>query len=195
MSLAPRLVSPAGRSPLLRQFLATLDAYPGPISLDKLLALLRRAPLRVEDVAPYCLFHPEHYTRNLIHAAPHFEVLCLCWRRGQFSPFHDHGKSACAIRVLQGAMTNVDAEEVGPGTVRVGRTTHVLPGAVDGRAERDIHQVINQQADGKDLITLHVYSPPLSHMAVFRPEETVAEEDQAPAASDLCEWFEEGMGL
>ena len=34
-------------------------------------------------------------------------------------------------------------------------------------ADDDIHQVSNLQADNADLITLHIYTPPLLRMGVY----------------------------
>ena len=40
-------------------------------------------------------------------------------------------------------------------------------GYLCGSVDEDIHQVSNLQAGGADLVTLHVYSPPLLRMDVF----------------------------
>jgi cysteine dioxygenase len=171
MSLAPRLASASGTAPRLQALLDALDRQDAsPIALSTLESLLKHTELQPEDVAPYCLFRPDCYSRNLIYAKPHFEVLALCWRSKQFSPFHDHSHSACAVRVLQGIMTNIDAVRVGDQTVRALRTMHQFPGTVDGRYDTDIHQVGNPQASGDGLISLHIYSPPLTHMNCYRLE-------------------------
>src|SRR4051812_37433235 len=48
--------------------------------------------LRVEaaSLAPYILFDPRRYTRNLVYRCSRFELLSLCWEPGQMSAIHNH---------------------------------------------------------------------------------------------------------
>ncbi|MCH8252758.1 MAG: hypothetical protein IID36_09940, partial [Planctomycetes bacterium] len=47
-------------------------------------------------------------------------------------------------------------------------SSHDLPvGTINATQDSDIHQVSNCQAAGEDLITLHVYSPPLLRMDTY----------------------------
>ncbi len=40
-------------------------------------------------------------------------------------------------------------------------------GYVCAAEDSDIHQVANMQAAGKDLVTLHIYSPPIVRMNTY----------------------------
>jgi cysteine dioxygenase len=152
--------------------LGELDSYDGPIPLEKIVELLQRTNLFVQDMGSYGVFREDRYSRNLIREKPNYEVYCMCWRSGQRSTIHDHQGSLCAVRVLDGIMTNIDFEAVGPRQARPTRSHMYYPGAIDGRIESDIHQVANLQPTGEDLMTLHVYSPPLRHMNVYRQEQS-----------------------
>ena len=47
-----------------------------------------------------------------------------------------------------------------------------LPGAVIGSQDSDLHQVSNLQPAGADLVTLHIYSPPLLWMGTYSLTDT-----------------------
>ena len=47
-------------------------------------------------------------------------------------------------------------------------TMEMPPGYICAAQDSDIHQVANMQAGGLDLVTLHIYSPPIHHMHTYR---------------------------
>jgi cysteine dioxygenase len=91
----------------------------------------------------------------------------LCWRNGQRSPIHDHTGSNCAVRVLRGTMTETLFEFAPNGHVKPTFSRDVPAGTVVGSVDKDMHQVSNLQAGDADLITLHVYAPPLLVMGTY----------------------------
>ena len=60
-----------------------------------------------------------------------------------------------------------------------------LSGAVLGSTDADVHQVSNLQADNADLVTLHVYSPPLVFMGTY--DLTSASRGLEPMAVEFCD--------
>jgi len=48
-----------------------------------LLDIMKRVELREKDWKPYAHFDPYTYTRNLIHQAPNFHWILLCWGPNQ----------------------------------------------------------------------------------------------------------------
>ena len=123
-------------------------------------------PDRAEFEA-YVQFTENHYARNLIHKNPDFEVLVLCWRAGQRSPIHDHGDSICAVQVVAGVLSADNYRRSAGGHLRADYSEDLNPGSVLSIQTTEIHQVSNLQADGTDLITLHIYSPPLLRMKTY----------------------------
>jgi cysteine dioxygenase len=138
------------------------------MSRDDLLALAEQLELPDDLVDGHLTFDPDTYARNLILRTPGFELLALCWQPGQRSTIHDHGGSVGVVRVYEGDLTSrlygapddeparlISEDVVGPGT-------HA---AVD---RPDIHQLANET--GKDLVTIHFYSPPLAALGVYRTD-------------------------
>jgi cysteine dioxygenase len=125
--------------------------------------------LRQRDYERYRLFTPRKYARNLIARSAHAEMLLLCWRSGQRTPIHDHGGSVGVVMVCEGLLTETMFERAAEGHVRPYNTFRWGPGAITGADVPDIHQLLNLQPAGRDMITLHCYAPPLSVLNTYSP--------------------------
>jgi cysteine dioxygenase len=71
------------------------------------------------------------------------------------------------VRVLAGAATETLFARGPNGHVYATRSRVLPAGSVCGSQDDDIHQMSNLQAGGADLVTLHIYSPPLLRMQIF----------------------------
>lgn len=144
-----------------------LDRFDGQLSLRAIMEWFAEAALTIDDVASYLTFRPERYVRNRLHDGAGYQVLVLCWRNGQRSPIHNHRGSHCGVKVLRGVATETLFTRAPNGLIVPVSSRDLLPGHTCASADEDIHQVSNLQADNADLVTLHVYSPPLLRMEVF----------------------------
>jgi cysteine dioxygenase len=144
-----------------------LDGLEGRASLRALESALGRAEIGCDDVAEHIRFWDRSYARNLVRAGPWYHVLALCWKNGQRSPIHDHIGSSCAVRVLRGVATETKFEVAPSGDIYAIGSRDFLAGSVCGSADTDLHQVSNLQGGGADLVTLHIYSPPLIRMGTY----------------------------
>jgi cysteine dioxygenase len=144
-----------------------LDRVTDRLSLPAILDWFRATDLTAEDVAEYLVFRPDRYVRNLLHAGPAYQALVLCWRNGQRSPIHNHRGSNCGVKVLCGVATETVFAKAPNGMVYAVRSRDLPTGLVCASADEDVHQVSNLQGGGADLVTLHVYSPPLMRMDMF----------------------------
>jgi cysteine dioxygenase len=148
----------------LIEYLDQLDAR---ASLAELEAVLEETNVSLNDVLPYLQFSPVGYTRNLIRGGEWYNLLVLCWRNGQRSPIHDHKGSSCGMRVLQGVAAETTFDLAPNGHVWAVETRFYPTGHVLGSQDTDKHQVSNLQAGSADLVTLHIYSPPLLWMGTY----------------------------
>src|SRR5262245_2856856 len=166
----------------LETLFTSLDALDARAPLEELAVGLREVDLTPDDLAGWVRFSDHSYQRNLVRAGAWYHVWVLCWRNGQRSPVHDHSTSACAVKVLKGTATVTRFEHAPNGHIYATGSDQCHPGAVLLNHDGDTHQVSNLQAGGAELITLHVYSPPLLRMATFsimdatRGEEVWAEQ-------------------
>jgi cysteine dioxygenase len=157
----------AGRLTLasLGERLARLARRP---ELEEVNGWLRDTEVGREELRPHVSFKEGAYARHRVAVGEHAELLVLCWRPGQRTPIHDHNGSFGAVRVLRGVMWE---------TLFVMDSAHGLlyessrewrPGEVTGADIPDIHQLGNPEVSGQDLITLHLYAPPLTSLNVYK---------------------------
>ena len=146
------------------------------------------AGVSVDDasLAPYVLWRPKCYTRNLVHRDATFELLVVCWESGSASAIHDHAGQECWLYIHRGAL-GIDGFELADPTQcgQVGdgvwlkkgqRRARVEQGVVDHRGPtNDIHRVMNRRAFGARAISLHVYARPIDECIVYHSADGRAE--------------------
>jgi cysteine dioxygenase len=153
--------------PTLDWLYTYLDSLQDRADLDELVAKLGSIDLTADDIAVGIRFADKCYARNLIKAGSWYNVLILCWRNGQRSPIHDHTGSSCAVRVIRGTATETAFEFAPNGQILATGSRQHRPGAVIGSQDADIHQISNLQPGNADLVTMHIYTPPLMWMGTY----------------------------
>jgi cysteine dioxygenase len=144
-----------------------LDTLTERPDLARLLEELSRFEIDLDDLSEHVHFAENGYKRNLVRAAPDYHAWLLCWKNGQRSPIHNHSGSACVVRVLRGTLTETVFEVAPNGHVKAVFSRDFTEGSMMASEDTDIHQVSNLQADDADLVTLHVYAPPLTRMTTY----------------------------
>lgn len=151
--------------PVLAPLFKYLDACEEPVDLARLEALLKSVQITRDDLKEYVQFNETTYRRNRIKLSDWYECLVLCWKPGQKSYIHDHRGSSCSFKVIQGTAKEIICARTGRVTdlplVRPIDTRTLPEGCVCGSLAAHIHEVVNP-SDATDLITLHIYSPPLN---------------------------------
>jgi DMSO/TMAO reductase YedYZ molybdopterin-dependent catalytic subunit len=144
-----------------------LDGLHERASLAELIDRLGKLDLDSADLAEFIRFADSHYQRNLVRAGPWYHVWVMCWKNGQRSPIHDHEHSNCAIRVLRGTLTETTFALAPNGLIKALGSRDLAAGGVCATHDHDLHQISNLQAGNADLVTLHIYSPPLLRMGTY----------------------------
>lgn len=160
-----------GKDALLNLF-RCWDDLQTPLPLAAMAAALADLDIERFDVDHLLRFGEEGYRRVSIHRADHYEALLICWRSGQRSPIHNHTGSACAARILVGRATETLYQRSALGMLFPARSRIIPQGGLMSCSGDGVHQVANLDPPGRDLVTLHIYSPPLSGYRRFSIEET-----------------------
>ncbi|MCH8829064.1 MAG: cysteine dioxygenase family protein [Planctomycetes bacterium] len=150
----------------LSEMLDSLDLFSEQISLDRLASHIKHLAVDWSDLSGSVRFDRARYQRNLLRAGEAYHALLLCWKPGQRSPIHDHRGSNCAVRILRGTATESSFLTTEQGLVYPTGSRDLQEGTQCASASADIHQVSNLRSD-EDLITLHIYSPPLLVMGQY----------------------------
>jgi cysteine dioxygenase len=146
-----------------------LSSQTEPPTLEQLYSWLENANFSDEELKPYLGFKERTYFRHLVCRNEAVEMLVLCWKPGQRTVIHDHNGSCGAVLIHSGVVweTNfVFDEDKG---LRYQSVNEHQAGTVTGADVPDIHQLGNPDVSEKDLITIHVYSPPLGVLHTYKP--------------------------
>jgi cysteine dioxygenase len=152
----------------LGQLVERLSRMGGAPAFEELSALLGGVEVTTEELRPYLSFKEGTYARHRVHMGEHAELLVLCWRPGQRTPIHDHAGSYGAVRVLRGVMWESIFEMEGGAGLAYKSSCEWTPGHVTSADVPDIHQLGNPDVSGQDLVTLHLYAPPLTSLNVYK---------------------------
>lgn len=161
----------------LFQAFESLNEFTSRISIEELTDRLGTLHLTREDVSPFAHFSDSCYQRNLMFDGTCFRALLLCWKSGQRSPIHNHLGSNCFVRVVQGTATEIQFKKSACGMWSPCAVNELSAGGVCASTDEDTHIIGNFQEPGSDLITLHVYTPPLLGMQIVEIADTIFDDD------------------
>ena len=146
----------------------TLAALDEPPKLEELRGWLQKVEVEAAELRPHVGFKSGTYARHRVFRNEFVELLVLCWRPGQQTPIHDHNGSYGMVRVYEGVMWEtmfVMGEREG---LRYQTAREWTRAGITGADVPDIHQLGNPEVSGQDLITLHLYAPPLGSINTYR---------------------------
>jgi len=144
-----------------------LDELQDRVPLRGLEQQLKKLDVNMNDLLPFMQFGETCYSRNLICQNTWYELLCICWKGGQKSLIHNHANSTCGLRIMSGQGVETTFEERPDGLVDPVEYRVLDVGQVCCTQDADIHQIANAHPEGDDLVTLHIYSPPLGQMQTW----------------------------
>ena len=150
------------------ELIETLGRQTAPPALEEIHSWLSAVEISQLDLQPYLGFKEGNYWRHRVCRNDAVEMLIICWRPGQKTPIHDHNGSHGVVRVHQGLMweTTFSFDEQQGLSYQTGR--ECAEGTITGAEVPDIHQLGNPEVSGRDMITVHVYAPPLGVLKTYK---------------------------
>lgn len=137
---------------------------PGPTKrpghLGVLAAVVRDLAAQEETWLPQVRFERGTRWWTRLEGPPGIDVWLLSWLTTQGTELHDHGDSAAAFTVVQGALTEVRAAG---GQLT---TQHLRSGDVQTVAPAVVHDVVNRES--RPAVSIHAYAPRLTRMTYYR---------------------------
>jgi cysteine dioxygenase len=152
----------------LGDLVAELSAQQEVPTLEQIYEWLENAEISRSELQPYLGFKEGNYWRHRVCRNDFVEMLVLCWRPGHRTPIHDHNGSHGVVKVHEGVMweTIFWFDPAKGLCYKSGRER--ARGEVTGSDVPDIHQLGNPEVSGQDLITIHVYAPPLGVLKTYK---------------------------
>ncbi len=150
---------------------------------DNVYQFLSDTPVDVDSIVKYLFWNPEFYTRNLVYKDDRFEMMVICWEKGQVSSVHNHADQRCWMTVpigrLQGQNFGVAEADESRGYCKLFETdTFELSDCLAAKVELEepIHQVLNLAEYNERAASIHIYSKPYdSCLAYCRDTDTFKE--------------------
>ena len=134
---------------------------------DTVYQFLAENPVDVETIEKYFHWSKKFYTRNLIFKNERFEIMAICWDRGQVSKIHNHADQMCWMTVPIGKLRgqNFRAVEIdeSKGFCKLEETDNFdLSDCLAAKVELEqpIHQILNLPEFESRAVSLHIYSKP-----------------------------------
>ena len=142
-----------------------LDKYPGKESISKILDAITFGE---KDLKPFCTWDKSKYTRNcLCKREGVYELILMCWEKGQQTLIHDHGSQEGWVYVISGEITEeryskkskvMPLEKIKHSICKAGSHTYISDNI-------GLHRLMNTNS-GRS-ITLHLYTKPISTCSIY----------------------------
>ncbi|KAN0023254.1 hypothetical protein ACTFIU_011421 [Dictyostelium citrinum] len=126
------------------------------------------------DWKEYVFYCPYSYSRNLIAKNDMFELMVICWRRGQPSPVHNHEDQRCWMGCVKGQLEETyyvfsDTKSTkGTGLLEQSYTHPIDNGSVGYITDEIAFHRMQSIAD--ETISIHLYSKPITECNIYCPE-------------------------
>ena len=140
-------------------------------------------PVDVDTVSRYFFWNPDFYTRNLIYKDDRFEMMAICWEKGQVSRIHNHADQKCWMTVpvgrLRGQNFAVDEIDEARSYCRLKETdAFELADCLAAKVELEepIHQILNLPEYDQRAVSIHIYSKPFDTCLSYCPDTHIYKE-------------------
>ena len=127
-------------------------------------------PVEVDSITKYFHWSDHCYTRNLIYKDARFEMMAICWERGQVSRVHNHSEQRCWMTVPVGKLRGqnfaiADIDETRGYCKLVETDTFDLSDCLAAKVELEepVHQILNLPEFNERAVSVHIYSKPYDH--------------------------------
>jgi len=159
---------PDGTALTFSELIERLNSQPTAPTLEDLNNWVANVEVTDHDLKPYLGFKEGNYWRHRVCRNEAVEMLVICWRPGQKTPIHDHNGSHGVVKVQQGLMWETIFRFDSENGLCYDTGRACPAGTVTGAEVPDIHQLGNPEVSGQDLITVHVYAPPLGVLKTYK---------------------------
>ena len=134
---------------------------------DNVYQFLSDNPVDIDSITRYFLWDTDCYTRNLVYKDDRFELMVICWEKGQVSRVHNHSDQKCWMTVpvgrLRGQNFAIAEMDEAKGYCKLNPTdTFELSNCLAAKVELEepIHQIRNEAEFGERAVSIHIYSKP-----------------------------------
>jgi cysteine dioxygenase len=128
--------------------------------------VIKQMNIPKSDFEEYASWDKKGYTRNCINRTNDYELVLLCWEKGDVTPIHGHDGQKCWVYQIEGQMTEIRYEESTSGNLVETNRTQLSRGKLTFMNNTMGYHKLNNDTDGRAM-TLHIYVSPITKCEVF----------------------------
>lgn len=128
--------------------------------------ILKKMNIPLSDFEAYASWDKDTYTRNCIYRTDEYEMILLCWKKGNETPIHGHDDQNCWLYQLEGELTEIRYEKMESGDLTEVNRLKLVPGKLTFMNAAMGYHKLNNDNDLRAM-TLHVYVSPILSCEVF----------------------------
>ena len=149
----------------LKTFIDTLNAT-DPAHYAQVVKRLDLAP---EAFDGFAFWDADGYTRNCIERTDDYELILLCWSRGDRTPVHGHADQNCWVYQIDGTVHEVRYDLQDDGALRETDRASLEPGDLTYMHDAMGYHHIENVSCGRAM-TMHIYAAPIDACEVYSDE-------------------------
>ena len=108
----------------------------------------------------------ECYTRNCIAQGDKFELILICWEKGQATPIHDHGGEECWVKIIDGEFRETLYQKNENGDLNITKSTHSTIGDITYMIDFMGYHRLENLSNNRSM-TLHLYAKPIKSCNIY----------------------------
>lgn len=134
---------------------------------SKVLEIMKLIDIPQVEFEKYYSWNDEKYARNVLARTEDFELLLICWEKGQQSPIHDFNSQEAWIHPIQGWIKEERFRINAGDDTKLEKLSSVLLGTSEYSYMNhvDIHRYSNAY-EGRS-VSLNLYAKPVSQWRVY----------------------------
>jgi len=134
------------------------------------LDIVTDAKISLADVESYVFWDADNYTRNCIARTENYELLLLCWEKGQASAIHGHNEQECWVKVIEGNFEEIVYlyDEVDK-NMAVLEHRKLADTDISHLSENTLFHSLRNAKNGRS-VSLHLYIKPINNCKVFNKQ-------------------------
>jgi cysteine dioxygenase len=136
--------------------------------------IIKNMDIPIDEFEEYASWNKEGYTRNCINRTDNYELILLCWKKGDITPIHNHNGQKCWVYQVQGQVTEVRYEENNSNELIETNRMKLNPGKLTFMHDSMGYHKLKNDTEGRAM-TLHIYVSPINSCEVFNPQKETFE--------------------
>lgn len=117
--------------------------------------------ISLKELTPYTHWNKQHYTRNCIARDEYFELILLCWEKGQKTAIHCHDNQECWVKIISGEFVETIYEiDEASNVISILNSDVVSQNEVTTMQDVTLFHTLENLHKGRSM-SLHLYMKPI----------------------------------